>query len=140
MTDSAPPSPEPAALLAATRFRDRLGGLLVGGFIGALLILFWVPIPETNEQLITYMIGQLSGFAGGVVAYHYTMNALNVQASNNTGKMADAIVEAAKAGTGTGQGEKGAAADGAAEAAAAAEAEAERLRQEAATDAQEPSP
>lgn len=67
--------------------RDLLGVALVAGFMAALGLLFWVAIPKPNEQLITYMLGQISGFVGAVVAYHYTMNSLNTQATANTGEM-----------------------------------------------------
>lgn len=56
-------------------FRNIVGGIIIGSFVGALVALFVLPIPAANEQLITYMLGQLSGFAGGVVAYHYASTA-----------------------------------------------------------------
>jgi len=78
-----------------------IGAALISGFLGALFALFVVPIPTGNEQIVTYMIGQLSGFAGGIVAYHYTMTAgareLETQRSENTGKAFEAITAAAKA-------------------------------------------
>lgn len=52
-----------------------IGCALVFGFLGALFALFIIPVPKGNEQIVTYMIGQLSGFAGGIVAYHYTSKA-----------------------------------------------------------------
>jgi len=70
-----------AALRASSRglnprlFANVVGAALIGGFLGALITLFFIPIPEKNEQLITYMIGQLSGFASGIIAYHYTLTA-----------------------------------------------------------------
>lgn len=52
-------------------FANVLGAAAIAGFFGALFALFIVPIPTENRDLVTYMIGQLSGFAGGVFAHHY---------------------------------------------------------------------
>lgn len=76
--------------------RSVLGIVLVFGFMAALTLLFWIAIPKQNEQLITYMLGQLSGFVGAVVGYHYTMNALNAKASENTGAAFDAMLAQAQ--------------------------------------------
>lgn len=77
-----------------------IGCALISGFIGALFALFVVPIPKGNEQIVTYMIGQLSGFAGGIVAYHYTLTAgareLDAARTANTAKAFDAIKAAAE--------------------------------------------
>lgn len=82
-----------------------IGLSLISSFVGALFALFWFPIPPGNEQVVTYMIGQLSGFAGGVVAYHYTMSAgakeLEAQRADNTGKAFEAIKAAAGTGGGS---------------------------------------
>lgn len=40
------------------------------GFEAALATLFWREIPPANEQLLTYMLGQLSGFAAAAVAFY----------------------------------------------------------------------
>lgn len=55
--------------------KDAIGIVLIGAFIAVLMILFWKQIPEQNEQLIVYMLGQLSGFVGGVVSSHYVNKA-----------------------------------------------------------------
>jgi hypothetical protein len=98
-------APEPvepsAASVKSSRFRDRLGGLLVGGFLGSMLVMFFVGIPEANTQIVTYMIGQLSGFAASVVAFHYTMNSANIRATENTGRALDAIAAAQQQGNST---------------------------------------
>ena len=82
-------------------FANVVGASLIAGFLGAMITLFFIPIPEKNEQLITYMIGQLSGFAGGIIAYHYTLTAgakeLEAKRAESTGKLADAVVAAAAA-------------------------------------------
>ena len=80
-----------------------LGVVLVIAFVSAIGVLFFHAIPKSNEQLITYMLGQLSGFVGGVVAYHYTLNKLNEKASQNTRELAQAMqAQATAIGAGTG--------------------------------------
>jgi cytochrome c biogenesis protein CcdA len=91
----------------ARLFANVVGAALVAGFLGALITLFFVPIPERNEQLITYMIGQLSGFAGGIIAYHYTLTAgakeLDAKRAETTGKLVDLATAAAAPGGGAGR-------------------------------------
>jgi hypothetical protein len=95
-----------------------IGCALISGFLGSLIALFCIPIPDANKDLITYMLGQLSGFAGGIVAYHYTLSAsqreqearqsaLDVKRADNTGKLADAVVAAATGVAPTLQGDAG---------------------------------
>lgn len=36
-----------------------------------MIVLLAVPIPGKNEQLLSYMLGQLSGFTSAIVAAHY---------------------------------------------------------------------
>lgn len=81
--------------------RDVIGVAVILGFLGSLGVLFGVPIPKQNEQLIVYMLGQLSGFAAGIVAYHYGQKAGDVELDKarveNTGKLADAVTAAVAA-------------------------------------------
>lgn len=76
-------------------FANVIGGAMIGGFLGSLITLFVIPIPRSNEQLITYMIGQLSGFAGGIIAYHYASKsgeqALEAERVGNTRKALETI-------------------------------------------------
>lgn len=83
------------------RLRDVIGCAMIGAFVGALFAMFWKTIPPENSDVITYMIGQLSGFAATIIAYHYASNASSQQATENTGKAFDAVKAAANAGTGT---------------------------------------
>jgi len=53
--------------------RDWIGVSLIFAFVTALGALLFKNIPAANEQIIVYMIGQLSGFVGSVVSYHYVM-------------------------------------------------------------------
>lgn len=81
--------------------RDAIGLFLVIAFIGAIIALLWKAIPESNEQLLSYMLGQLSGFVAGVVGYHYITKAgekeLDELRTTNTAKALDAIKEAQRA-------------------------------------------
>lgn len=62
--------------------RDWIGVSLIFAFVTALGALLFKNIPAANEQIIVYMIGQLSGFVGSVVAYHYVMTSKS-QAGND---------------------------------------------------------
>lgn len=79
------------------RLRDVIGASMIGAFVGAVFVLFWKVIPASNEQIITYMIGQLSGFAGTIIAYHYASNVNSHRASESQAKAVDAL--AGQAGT-----------------------------------------
>src|SRR5690349_18479065 len=85
-------------------FRDVLGAVLVAGFMAVIGGLFWRVIPKENEQLIVYMLGQLSGFVSAVVALHYVRQAGDQEAeilrAENTGKAFDAIAATAHPGDG----------------------------------------
>lgn len=87
----------------AVNLRDAIGIALIAGFLAAGAVLFWVPIPSNNEQLIVYMLGQLSGFVGGVVSYHYVMSKQSERATENTGAAFRAIEASAKASSGDAQ-------------------------------------
>jgi hypothetical protein len=88
--------------------KDAIGILLIGAFIGVLFILFWKEIPAKNEQLIVYMLGQLSGFVGGVISAHYVHKAGEERAAESrqetarvqaetAGKLAEAVKDAVAA-------------------------------------------
>lgn len=101
-----------AARPAEKRMLASVIGLsLISGFLGALFGLFIVPVPTENRELVIYMLGQLSGFAGGVVAYHYTMSAgakeLDAKRTHNTTVALEGLAAAAK-GNGQDEAAKGA--------------------------------
>ena len=79
--------------------RNLLAFLLVGAFIGTLPALFMVAIPEQNKDIITYMVGQLSGMALTALGFYFVnkvgSDALDAKRADNTGKLADAVVAAA---------------------------------------------
>jgi hypothetical protein len=58
---------------------DIIGGVLaaalVAAFIGAIVMLSWREIPKSNEQLLTYMLGQLSGFVAAAVGVYFSRRA-----------------------------------------------------------------
>jgi hypothetical protein len=41
-------------------------------FVGAFPVLFYKAIPEANKDLVTYMLGQLSGIVGTILAFHFS--------------------------------------------------------------------
>lgn len=75
--------------------RNVLAFLLVGAFIGAMGAFTLVPIPDENKDILTYMIGQLSGMAITVLGFYFVskvgQDALDAKRSDNTGKALEAI-------------------------------------------------
>lgn len=51
--------------------RNVLGGFIAGSFASSLAALYLLPIPAANKDLIVFMLGQLSGFMGAVMAFHF---------------------------------------------------------------------
>jgi Na+/serine symporter len=90
-----------APALFTWNIRDVIGLLLIVCFMAATGWLLNEAIPRENEQLVAYMLGQLSGFVAGVVAYHYVSKAgekeLDQLRTENTGKALDALAVAAGA-------------------------------------------
>jgi len=80
----------------ARLFANVIGVAIVVGFLGAMIALFVIPVKTANKELLSYMLGQLSGFLGGVVAYHYASTAAQQQGSNSLSKMTDAVREIAR--------------------------------------------
>lgn len=81
------------------KFRNLLAFLLIGAFIAVLPLLVYKNIPTDNKEIITYMLGQLSGMATTALGFYFVVKAgqeaLDVKRSETTGKMADAITAAA---------------------------------------------
>ena len=48
-----------------------LAAFLVIAFVGAIVMLSVRDIPKANEQLLTYMLGQLSGFVAAAVGVYF---------------------------------------------------------------------
>ena len=83
------------------RMRNLLSFLLVGAFISCLPVFCFKTIPAGNRDIITYMVGQLSGMALMALGFYFTnkvgQDALDTKRADNTGKLADAVVAAANA-------------------------------------------
>lgn len=73
--------------------RNLLAFLLVGAFIAMLPMFALIVIPDQNKDVITYMVGQLSGMAITVLGFYFVskvgQDALDATRSENTGKLAD---------------------------------------------------
>lgn len=86
------------------RMRNLLALMLVGTFVGAIPLFVFKMIPEKNEQLITYMVGQLSGMALMALGFYFVnkvgQDALDAKRTENTGKALEAIKATAQAGGG----------------------------------------
>jgi len=85
----------------AERFRNWLALCLIVAFVAILPLLVWKVIPDANKEIIVYMIGQLSGMATTAIGFYFVnkagQDALDAKRTENTGKLADAVVAAAQA-------------------------------------------
>ena len=92
MNDRHPP------LAKADLMRNILALLLVCAFVGAMMAFSYFLIPEKNKEIITYMVGQLSGMAGTVLSFYFVnkagQDALDTKRADNTGKLVDAVIVA----------------------------------------------
>ena len=84
--------------------RNLLAFLLVGAFIGAMGAFTAFSIPEANKDILTYMVGQLSGMAITVLGFYFVskvgQDALDAKRTENTARAFDTIKETVKAGAG----------------------------------------
>lgn len=84
------------------RVRNLLAMFLVGAFVGALVAFTFKGIPEANKDIITYMVGQLSGMATLALGFYFVnkvgQDAIDAAKTDNTSKALDAIKAAAQAG------------------------------------------
>lgn len=114
------------------RTRTRLANVLIGAFVLVIPILLFKDIPPKNEQIITYVLGQLSGAALLILGFYFVnkvgQDAIDAAKADNTGKMADAVIAAAQAASPSSN-EAGQAAEQVADAAAT---EADKLKGESA--------
>lgn len=89
------------------RVRNLLAFFLVGAFVGVIPFLLFKSISAENKEILVYMIGQLSGMATTALGFYFVnkvgQDALDAKRTENTGKMAEAVTTALKAG-GTGEG------------------------------------
>ena len=81
--------------------RNVLAFLLVGAFIGSMGAFTVFAIPEANKDILTYMVGQLSGMAITVLGFYFVskvgQDALDAKRTENTARAFDAIKETVKA-------------------------------------------
>lgn len=81
--------------------RNLLAILLVGAFVGAMMLFTFYALPEQNKDIITYMVGQLSGMALTALGFYFVnkvgQDALDAAKTENTGKALEAITATAKA-------------------------------------------
>lgn len=80
--------------------RNLLAFLLVGAFISVLPVLTYKAIPVGNKEVLTYMLGQLSGMATMALGFYFTnkagQDAVDAKRAESTGKFAEAMAETAK--------------------------------------------
>lgn len=87
--------------MKALQLKDWIGVALILAFVVAVGLLFAMAIPEKNEQLLSYMLGQLSGFVAAIVAFHYVSSKADEDKTANTGAAFRAIEATANAASGT---------------------------------------
>jgi hypothetical protein len=92
-------------------FRDWLALFLLNAFVAVMFYLLRNVIPKENEQLIVYMLGQLSGFTGTALAIYFTLSKHDEQReqvrSENTTKLTDTVAALAQNATTTQPGPSG---------------------------------
>ncbi len=75
--------------------RNFLAITLCGGFVGMIPMFVFKAIPTGNEQLITYMLGQLSGMALTALSFYFVnkvgQDAIDAKRTDNTAKALEAI-------------------------------------------------
>lgn len=80
------------------RFRNFLAFALIGTFVSVIPLFVFKTIPEQNKDIITYMVGQLSGMALTALGWYFVNkageDALASKRTETTGKLADAVVAA----------------------------------------------
>lgn len=101
-----PPAPPHTPVQQIERMRNLLAFMLVGSFISVLPVLTFRAIPAESKEIFTYMVGQLSGMATTVLGFYFVSKVgqdaveakrleVDAKRSDNTGKMADAVIAAA---------------------------------------------
>ena len=81
--------------------RNTLAMLLVMAFIATIPMFLFVVIPDTNKEVITYMVGQLSGMALTALGFYFVnkvgQDALDAKRTENTKAALEAITATANA-------------------------------------------
>lgn len=69
--------------------RAFLAILLLAAFMASLFALFIWAVPESNRDLVTYMLGQLSGFAGGAFLFYFGTTKSSADKNEIIGRVTD---------------------------------------------------
>jgi len=84
-------------------FKNLLAFTLIGAFVLFIPMFVFKGIPAANEQIIVYMVGQLSGMAltalGAYFVNRMGQDRIDAQRADNTSKALDAITATANAST-----------------------------------------
>jgi hypothetical protein len=92
--------------------RNLLAFMLTGAFVSTIPLFVFKTIPEANEQVVTYMVGQLSGMALMALGFYFVnkvgQDALDAKRTENTKAAFEAITEQAKSAASGAGGEGGA--------------------------------
>lgn len=93
--------PQRSAIDQIELMRNLLAFVLVGAFVIAIGLFVFKAIPEGNSDIVTYMVGQLSGMALTALGFYFVnkvgQDALDAKRTDNTSKALEAIKETAKA-------------------------------------------
>jgi hypothetical protein len=83
------------------RFRNWLAFFLISAFVSVLPLMFFKSIPADNKDIITYIVGQLSGMATMALGFYFTTkagaDALDAKRAETTSKAFEAIAASASA-------------------------------------------
>ena len=71
------------------RIMAFLAVTFTGGFFSALVALFFVPVPNSNRELVSMMLGNLVGFVAGIVTYHFGSSQESAEKNVTIGTLAD---------------------------------------------------
>lgn len=87
----------------ADRFRNLLAFLLIGAFVSTIPLFVYKVIPDANKDIITYMVGQLSGMALTALGFYFVnkagQDAIDAKRAETTSKAFDAVTATAHAAT-----------------------------------------
>lgn len=70
--------------------RNVIALMLLISFQLVISALFQFEVPETNRDMVTYMLGQLSGMATTVLAFHFNTTQGSVDKNNTIAHLAEA--------------------------------------------------
>lgn len=71
--------------------RMVFGFMIVGGYLGCMIILTWVPVPKENSQLISQGVGALGTAVGVIVAAIWKTDKTERQAADTAAVIASKL-------------------------------------------------